>query len=1011
MGQTLEVRMFGAFQVLRDGEAVPDATWGRRKTRTLFKVLLSERGRVFTTDQLIERLYPEGDPDKVLKNLRGRVSELRRALEPGLKRGADSRYVRAVEGGYCLSREAPCWIDVEAFSAGLEQANSLARTERWRAALEAYERALALYRGPVLVEDLYEDWSAPLRDRLGDARLDALERAAACHGELGQYRRGLEHLGKLLTEAPFREGAIRLCMRFHHYLGEHRRALEAYHAGVGALKDHLGGEPSPATRNLYLQIKAHELPLPRRRAPHNLPAPLSALVGRGRELEALGARLRDPACRLLTLVGPGGAGKTRLALEAARSNLDAFPDGVFWVGLAGVGSAEGIVYEVAQALDFRFFGRDAPRDQLAAYLSEKRMCLILDNFDHVIEGADALLVWLQAAPALTCLVTSRARLGAAGESLFPLEGLAWTDAEDAEPEAVSLFLERARAADPQCSPSRVDRDAIDRICRLLQGMPLAIELAAAWTGMLPPGEIAAEIERGLDFLSGERRGAPERHRSVRASFEYSWASLGDAERSALSGLGAFRGAFPREAAAAVGVSLADLSSLMSKSFVRHTADGYFETHELLRQFALERLRDDPGRATAVHAAHAAHYGARAARWAEALKGARQLEALREFGLQMDNVHAAWRWSLAERPDLCEPFIEGLYLLFEMRGWFHEGARAFSEAVDALAGDESLARAGAEARIRLGRFHFHLGRLESAQRELEAALAMLEAARAGAALFGLGLVHENAGRYEQAEALLQRSLAAFEAEGDAYGAATARLNLGILGFDRGDYEAAGRHYEACQQLCEGLGDRFVLAKALNNRGNLHYAQEEFEEAIPFYERAAAHFRDLGVAWGEHTVFNNLGGATNALAAYDRAQEHYLQALAVSRRLGYATGTAMTLANLSETEHRMGLRDEARAHLHEGLSIARATDVTWLIMDAVVFLGRQLGQEGKHEPAAELLTAMARLHTMQYMRENARTILADMEGRLPLARWKQIRAKAERHSFADVLARVDELLEAG
>ena len=343
-------------------------------------------------------------------------------------------------------------------------------------------------------------------------------------------------------------------------------------------------------------------PLPGQTRParrSNLPAAPTPLVGRESELAALTQLLDNPQCRLLTLVGPGGIGKTRLAIEAAAARREVFVDGVVLASLAAVNSPTFMLPALASALGFSFYGSTNPRNQLLNHLSEKQMLLVLDNLEQLLEGVELVADILRRAPGLKLLATSRERLNLLGEWVVEVQGLAVPPAGQAkgveECSAVALFVQSARRAKAGFALRAGDEPAVAHICRLVEGMPLAIELAASWVRMLSCQEIAREIEHNLDFLVASTRDLPERHRSLWAVFDHSWKLLSGEEQRELSQLSVFRGGFTRQAAEAVaGASLAALSSLVTKSLVRRASAlddlTYYDLHELVRQYAHVQLR-------------------------------------------------------------------------------------------------------------------------------------------------------------------------------------------------------------------------------------------------------------------------------------------------------------------------------------------------------------------------------------------------------------------------------------
>lgn len=1011
----LSVRMLGAFEVLSNGEPVPDKAWGRKKTKMLLKILLSERGRSFTVDQLVDLLYPETAPEKVLKNLRGRVSQLRKALEPKLQKGPDSVFVHNVGQGYRFNAHAPCWLDTEAFAEHLESAEALTHTDRWPQALERYEQAIALYRGDYLEEDLYEEWTLPLRERFKKQFLSAMEGAARCHGKLGDFAAAIACCQRVIAHEPYRESAFRLMMRCHYHAGQQQQALEAYDACVRSLKDHLGVEPTLETRKLHLQIAKQQVPALQKVAPNTLPAPLTEFVGREDELNALHEHLSAPECRLLTLTGPGGIGKTRLAIQAASAHAENFPDGVFWVPLAALSSEEFLPSAIAEALKFTFFGKAPPQTQLVDYLREKRTLLVLDNFEHLTQASALLNEILSQTTHTKCLVTSRIRLGLQGEWVFGVEGLLLPDqGRLAESDAVRLFVNAARRVRPGFALNASVQADVVEICRLVEGIPLGIELAAAWMETLPCGEIVQEIKNNIDFLAKDYQDTPERHRSVRATFESSWALLSPKERATAAKLSVFKGGFTREAANQVsGTSLRQLSGLINKSFLKRPDGQRYEMHGLLRQFAKEKLGQHPQSEADVKARYVRYFARFLCEQEAALKGSGQKQALQTIAAEIDNVRVAWRWALEQR-DPIEQMLESLYLFYEMKGRLLEGEALFKAAItqlDTARPSKRQQRLLAELKACQGRLLYDQGQLDRASKLLQQSVEGFKACpgRGQAfALLNLGIIQDSCGNYEQAKTHLQESLSLYQAEADAYGQAYVHLNLGVLAFDEGDYDLAERCYEKGLAGFRQLEDRFGLAKALNNLGNLYFVTEAYDKAKPYYEECLEAFRHLDIHWGMNIVLNNLGGLSNALGEYDEARGWHEQSMALSRKIGDRTGLAMSTTNLGEVAVNQGCIDEAKRHFTKALALARSTQVVSVMMDVCLFLTQLALKEEQTDWALGALVFFADQHPMRYMREEAQQQLACLEKGLPKKKLAQAKAQADELDINAIVSDVERWL---
>ncbi len=422
------------------------------------------------------------------------------------------------------------------------------------------------------------------------------------------------------------------------------RIASVRHVGA-ALEDVLHG------RDTAVPSPRFETPLPETFSlpKHNLPAQTTPFVGREAELTEIARLVADPNVRLITIVAPGGMGKTRLSLVAGEHELEHFAQGVFFVELAPLSDMTSMVSAIAEATGYQFQadGRDT-KQQMLDFLSQKQMLLILDNYEHLIAAAGLTTDILKAAPQVKLIATSRQRLNQTGETIFNLEGMdfpAWeTPADALEYAAVKLFMQSAKRVQPQFELTAANMNSVARICKQVQGMPLGIVLAAAWLALLSPEEIAAESAQSYDFLESETGDLPERQRSMRAVFEYSWNLMSDAEKEVFAKLAVFRGGFTREAAEAVaGANLRVLMALVNKSLLRrHAESGRYEIHELLRQYGEGRASTNESRV-----AHSHYYLALLADLGEQLRDQRQITAAREMRLEFENITKAWEWGVQQ----------------------------------------------------------------------------------------------------------------------------------------------------------------------------------------------------------------------------------------------------------------------------------------------------------------------------------------------------------------------------
>ena len=511
----------------------------------------------------------------------------------------------------------------------------------------------------------------------------------------------------------------------------------------------------------------------------------TSFVGRAVELAELTALLADPACRLLTLIGPGGIGKTRLAIRAAAEVQDCFRNGVCFAALQAVSGVDYVVSALADALHLKFYGAESPRNQLLRHLRSQELLLILDNFEHLLDSADLLTAMLETAPRVKLLVTSRETLNLREEWLRVVPTMQFpgdepdVDLEDYD--ATRLFIERARQARGDFRANR-ERQHIFRICRLVDGLPLAIELAAARIRTLSCAQIASEIQQSLDVLATSLRNVPERHRDMYAVFEPCWNRLTQAERQIFMGLSVFRGGFEREAAQQVtGASAAMLATLVDKSLLRLSPSGRYEMHELVRQFAEARLAETPDQWEQVKDHHAAYFSAFLHQREPDLNGAGQLLALADIRPELDNIRIMWRRAVAQGQwDTVAQSLHTLAFVLQNRSAWYEAAETMALATNQLQETHSILL----GRLLLWQGHFSLHNVDP--RTVEPSLQLLR--RGMQILRDFGLVHAHpvswqklaawADNSEEITQLLVTTLEEFRVRGDKWSMAHLLVSLGI-----------------------------------------------------------------------------------------------------------------------------------------------------------------------------------------------------------------------------------------
>ncbi len=698
--------------------------------------------------------------------------------------------------------------------------------------------------------------------------------------------------------------------------------------------------PAPILTVRDQEVRSPVTPTPVPEGPkHNLPVQPTPFVGREQELAAISKLFADPSTHLVTILGPGGMGKTRLALEVAGryvSGTDGtFANGVYFVPLAPITAPEFIVPTIAEALRFSFYEADDPAKQLIDYLREKHLLLVIDNFEHVIAGATLVADILKAAPGVRVLATSRERLNLQGENLFPIGGMEFPDWEapgnTLEHSAVKLFLQSARRAQPGFELQDGELKYLARICKLVRGMPLAIELAAAWADNLRLDEIATEIGRSMDFLETEMRDVPERHRSIRAVFEYSWALLSEDERHVFMKLSIFRGGCTRDAAMAVaGASLRALTALVNKSLLSRDTTGRYHVHELLRQYAEDRLRES-GLADAAYEAHGVYFADYYGGIFQDMSKMGDPQAIKQIEGDIENVRAAWNWGVDHARSMqLSGLVMASLIFYQVRSLYLEAAEMLDKAVcvlDTLPSTPEISLALEEVLLAQGWFLIRLGEIVKARTALERSCELMKIIPPPRGreepLSALGMVHSilgdyqtalrlaeeglkfnlsrndifssmisyysltsaayGQGDYQAAKQYSQQGLAAAEKGNQSWFAAYIHVDLGNIARVMGDYVEAKKHYEACYTIRKEYGDPEGMALSLRNLGATALLEGDPAKAKSLYEESIVLYKDMGDRGGLATALTGLGTATSALADYPSAKRYLIQALKLTNEI--------------------------------------------------------------------------------------------------------------------------------
>jgi predicted ATPase/DNA-binding SARP family transcriptional activator len=1004
----LRIQLLGEFRVWMGERPIPPDQWKLRKAQNLLKLLALAPQHRLHKEELMEQLWPESDPKSAANSLHRVLYVARRALEPTGAPGQND--LQFQEEWLYLRPELPLWIDVEAFETAAVQAHSSKDISEYRA-------ALALYAGELLPEDRYEDWASPRREALRLEYLNLLLELGRLHETRSEYALAIEALKRLLSTDPAYEGAHAGLMRLYALSGQRQQAIRQYQALQQALRRELDAEPEPQTTRLHQEIlsgrfpppdssvetqpvSASELSAAREPDPlrHNLPAQLTSFVGRERGLAELRQLLIPPRVeregqptplpggksRLVTLTGVGGCGKTRMALECAYELVDAFPAGVWLVELAGLSDPELVPQAVASVLGVRELPGKPLLESLAAYLKSRQLLLLLDNCEHLVEACARLVeALLQACPALRILATSREALGLPGERLYPVTPLSVPGTQQhlsleelAGYEAVRLFVERARAVLPDFQLTPANATAVAQICARLDGLPLAIELAAVRTDLLSAEQIAARLDDRFRLLTRGSRTAPRRQQTLQAALDWSYHLLSEYEQALFRRLSVFAGGFDLEAVEAVGapalegenappVTVLDLlSRLVDHSLVAvEWGEGRCRLLETVRAYTLEQLEAN-GDAEIVLRRHAEYFLALAEQAEPELKTERQLEWLERLEREHDNLRAALAWCLSQgETETGQRLAGALWYFWFLHGHIGEGLRWLNDALVASDGAEATRfKAIAGAVFLTGRIQINLDETENLCEEgLGLARSMGDRRFVSFFIIQLGF-SRFIRRVDDARvaAWYLEGLEAARETKDSWLIAFSLAHIAHLKRSLREYVQATLMAEEGLSFARETGDRWLIARLLYRLGYAVSILEDFPRARACHNESLTLWQALGDRLSMTYALLGLGFLAFRQGDYVSAYHYQEERFARSAEVDHRIGMIHALNALGVVAHRMGDDQQAQARFEEGFYLSQESDYPWGGAVQLNSLGFLALSQGNVEKAQEYFLGSLKLY---------------------------------------------------
>lgn len=935
----LEISLLGSLLVCRDSQPVTDLASG--KALALLAYVTVESDRAHQRSQVAGVLWPDQPEERARHNLRQALTTLRRSI------GADDDEpcLLVQRETIAVNPDSRLDLDVHHIQRLLHEREQHAHADAPRCipCTRRLEQAVELYRGEFLEgfsvpdSESFEEWTVIWRERLRERILRALDDLAASYRAQGDTSGAIQAVRRQLEIDPVREAAHRDLMALLWQSGNRAAALAQYARCVSSLEEELGVEPEDETTALYEEIRegdASPAPLETRGVATmvKVPTALTKMIGREREATDIIDLLSRADCRLLTITGPGGSGKTRLALHVATTLASGFEGIICFVHLGSVRDTEGMARAIAEELELRLRGSVTTDRQLLAWLRERSVILVLDNLEHLVDQLDLIPLLLSNVPDLTLLATSRQRLHLSEEWVYPIGGLTVppnTEGDDFEGyDAIDLFTDRLRQVRGGLPLQHEDRPDIIRICQLVDGMPLALTLAAAWANTHTLQEIADGIRHNLDFLSASTRDQPDRHRNMRAVVMSSWSLLTSDEQAAWRRLSVFENGFTVDAAEDVaGTTLQTLAALINKSVLARLASGRYRMHGLLAQFGDEMLRQVPAEHTRVRDRHSRHYLRQMAGLEEMLVGRDQRRALEIIDADLDNIRLAWRWAIT-RDMLADLVVAApsYWLVFVIHGWMRAGEAAFNDLLEGLERHAVLSKrhdlVHGMAMAYTGGFRSGLGRYDDAIELLSDGVSLLRqhvnGRIPGLALNMLAAAMSMKGQYTEAREQLEESLEEFGRMRDAWGRAFTLNDLGMIAHMR-------FHDEAGEQYCE---------------------------------QSRSIFRHVGDSRGQAFAATNLGIMAMQHEDYGRARRLHIEALSLREESDDVWGVAASCIQLGRTSALMGNRAQAQRYLHRALGVAWESSIVPVMLEALMELTALDMERDAPDRAHEMLLAIAR-----------------------------------------------------
>jgi len=1022
MKDFLEIYTLGNFIIQQGGTPITEFTYQKELGLCVY---LACTQQPHSRDSLAELLWNDRPQKRAQSNLRNLLTKLRRRL---------SSYLIITRQTVAFNSHITYWLDVHEFQHRLVEAKTLLSQngEMSYSVATRLERTLTLYKGDFLAgfyvrqADKFEDWVTVEREKLHQEAIDGLQMLVDFYITRGELVNAIKQATQLINLEPLNEKAHLTLVETLARNGQREAALNQYENYGQVFETELGVPPSSEAIHLYQRLIEGQLPVEpdisilveqthlNQQLPNNIPYQTTSFIGRERTLAQLNQYLNQPNCRLLTIVGMGGIGKTRLALQSIRYQIKRFIDGIYFIPLTTTQQTTLLPLVVAQAIGMPLIQEANLKLQLFSYLRTKEILLIFDNFEHLTTGVTFIRALLEATSELKILITSRERLHLQAEYLLPLEGLPFPEQYQdianistlaTRYGAVQLFMERAQAVVPDFELSQ----EVLQICHDMAGLPLGLELAATLVSQLSCADIIRNLNQDLQALKTDLHDIPARHQSLWCVFEQSWQLLSPKEQAVLADCAIFQAGFSHQAIKPVLQTSRSVIELFgAKSLLKQIPNRYI-MHPLVQQFALEKLTANSSTVhqTKLYIRYATYYLELVARYEIKLNGDKPHQGVKQLEAEFDNIRQAWQWATNHKITVkLQQSCFALARYCALVGLLEDGCNMVEATIQslqainnptpaeqkllatlliamaellALRGENSTALSSAQTAVHIAKqYQFDiligLGYLEwgqALQNQGDYSVAEIYLTKAfniaeahnnlslkANSLRHLGTVALRHSHYEVAQQHYQASLNCYQSLNDRQGKAKILNGLATVSIQQGDYNQAQSNYKQALKIYKTIADQRGQGQVLSNLGTLADYQQQFIEARNYYDQALQIFKIIGDMEGQANVLGNLGISCDYLGHYQAAQRYTKEALQLQTQIGAHYQIGMALANLSLHAHHSGDNMAAEQLSQQALSVAREVQSQQMAGYALMFRGHaQTALEVLDDALASYQTALS------------------------------------------------------